>query len=174
LLRAGLAHLWFVTIHPFEDGNGRIARAIADQALAQSEGSPQRFYSMSSQIRRERADYYAILERTQSGGLDVTYWLQWFLACFTRAIGGAEASSAGVLHKAEFWRAHERVAMTERQRAILNRYLDGFEGNLTAKKWAILGKCSPASAQRDIADLVEKGVLQRNPGGSKNTSYGLI
>jgi Fic family protein len=173
LLRAGLAHLWFVTIHPFEDGNGRIARAIADQALAQSEGSPQRFYSMSSQIRREREDYYAILERTQSGGLDVTRWLQWFLACFTRAIAGAEASSTGVLHKAEFWQANEKLALTGRQRAILNRYLDGFEGNLTARKWAILGKCSPASAQRDIADLVEKGVLERNAGGSKNTSYAL-
>jgi Fic family protein len=174
LLRAGLAHLWFVTVHPFEDGNGRVARAIADQALAQSEGSPQRFYSMSSQIRRERADYYAILERTQKGGLDVTDWLQWFLACFTRAIDGAEASSADVLRKAEFWRAHERAALNDRQRMILNRYLDGFEGNLTAKKWAILGKCSPASAQRDIADLVDKGILQRNPGGSKNTSYALV
>jgi Fic family protein len=174
LLRAGLAHLWFVTVHPFEDGNGRVARAIADQALAQSEGSPQRFYSMSSQIRRERADYYSILERTQRGGLDVTDWLQWFLACFSRAIDGAEASSADVLRKAEFWRVHERVALSDRQRMILNRYLDGFEGNLTAKKWAILGKCSPASAQRDIADLVDKGILQRNPGGSKNTSYALV
>ena len=174
LLRAGLAHLWFVTIHPFEDGNGRIARTIADQALAQSEGSPQRFYSMSSQIRRERADYYAMLERTQNGDLDVTEWLQWFLACFTRAVDGAEASSTGVLRKAEFWRSHERVAISERQRAILNRYLDGFEGNFTAKKWAILGKCSPPTAQRDIADLVVKGVLLRNPGGSKNTSYDLV
>jgi len=173
LLRAGLAHLWFVTIHPFEDGNGRIARAIADQALAQSEGSPQRFYSMSSQIRRERADYYAILERTQKGGLDVTEWLQWFLACFTRAIDGAETSSAGVLRKAEFWRVHDGIVLSERQRLILNRYLDGFDGHLTAKKWAILGKCSAASAQRDIADLVEKGILRRNEGGSKNTSYAI-
>jgi Fic family protein len=173
LLRAGLAHLWFVTIHPFEDGNGRIARAIADQALARSEGSPRRFYSMSSQIRRERADYYAVLERTQKGGLDVTGWLEWFLACFTRAVTGAEAGGAGVLRKADFWRSHEGVALSERQRAILNRYLDGFEGALTARKWAILGKCSPASAQRDIADLVDKGVLRRNPGGSKNTSYAL-
>ena len=173
LLRAGLAHLWFVTIHPFEDGNGRIARAIADQALAQSEGAPQRFYSMSSQIRRERADYYAILEQTQKGGLDVTEWLQWFLACFTRAIDGAETSSADVLRKAEFWRVNGGVALSERQRLILNRYLDGFEGHLTARKWAILSKCSAASAQRDIADLVEKGILRRNEGGSKNTSYAL-
>lgn len=174
LLRAGLVHLWFVTVHPFEDGNGRIARAIADQALAQSEGSPHRFYSMSSQIGREREDYYAILERTQKGGLDVSDWLQWFLACFTRAIDGAEVSGEGVLRKAEFWRTHEKLAMSKRQRTILNRYLDGFEGKITAKKWAILGKCSSASAQRDIADLVDKGVLQRNPGGSKNTSYALV
>ncbi len=173
LLRAALAHLWFVTIHPFEDGNGRIARAIADQALAQSEGSPRRFYSLSSQICRERTGYYAILETTQSGGLDVTAWLQWFLACFTRAIDGAEASGAGVLRKAGFWRAHERVAMSERQRAVLGRWLDGFEGHLTAKKWAALAKCSPASAQRDLAALVDKGVLERNPGGGKNTSYAL-
>jgi Fic family protein len=173
LLRAGLAHLWFATVHPFDDGNGRIARAIADQALAQSEGSPQRFYSMSSQIRRERADYYAMLERTQKGDLDVTAWLQWFLACFSRAVEGAEASGAGVLRKAEFWRAHQAVAISERQRAMLNRRLDGFEGNLTARNWALLARCSPASAQRDIADLVDKGVLRRNPGGSKNTSYSL-
>ena len=174
LLRAGLAHLWFVTIHPFEDGNGRIARAIADQALAQSEGAPQRFYSMSSQIRRERADYYTILEQTQAGGLDVTAWLQWFLACFTRAVSGAETSSSSVLRKAEFWRSHERIELSERQRSILNRFLDGFDGHLTARKWAVLGKCSPASAQRDIADLIDKGVLARNPGGSKNTSYALV
>ena len=173
LLRAALAHLWFVTIHPFGDGNGRIARAIGDQALAQSEGLPQRFYSMSSQIRRERADYYRILERTQKGGLDVTPWLQWFLACFSRAIEGAEASGVGVLRKAEFWRAQAAVPISERQRAVLNRYLDGFEGNLTAKKWAGLTGCSPASAQRDIADLVEKKLLLKNPGGSKNTSYTL-
>ena len=173
LLRAWLVHLWFVTIHPFDDGNGRIARAIADQALAQSEGSPQRFYSLSSQIRRERADYYAILERTQRGGLDVTDWLRWFLDCFTRSVDVAAAGGEGVLRKAEFWRSHEKAALSERQRAILNRYLDGFEGHLTARKWAILGKCSPASAQRDIADLVDKGVLRPNPGGSKNTSYSL-
>ena len=121
LLRAGLAHLWFVTIHPFEDGNGRIARAIADQALAQSEGAPQRFYSMSSQIRRERADYYAILEQTQAGGLDVTAWLRWFLACFTRAVSHAETSSSSVLRKAEFWIRHETVTLSERQRMILEQ-----------------------------------------------------
>lgn len=173
LIRAGIAHLWFVTIHPFDDGNGRVARAIADQALAQSEGSSQRFYSMSSQIRRERAQYYAVLEHTQRGSLDVTDWLAWFLGCFSRTIDGAEGIAAEVLRKAEFWRRHDGVRLNERQRAILNRFLDGFQGKLTARKWAILGRCSPASAQRDINDLVEKGMLQRNLGGSKNTSYAL-
>ncbi len=174
LVRAGLAHLWFVTLHPFDDGNGRIARAIADLALAQSDGSAQRFYSMSSQIRRERADYYAILERTQRSGLDVTDWLLWFLACFGRAVDGAEAIGAGVLRKAEFWRQHQGAALSDRQRAVLNRVLDGFEGKLTARKWAVIGRCSPATAQRDLADLVARGVLRRNPEGSKNTSYELL
>ncbi len=173
LLRAGVAHLWFVTIHPFDDGNGRIARAIADQALARSEGAPQRFYSLSSQIRRERSDYYEALERAQHGGLDITGWLAWFLGSFSRAIDAAEAESDGVMRKAAFWQAHAGTALSERQRVMLNRYLDGFDGALTARKWAILGKCSPASAQRDIADLLAKGLLTRNPGGSKNTSYAL-
>lgn len=173
LLRAGLSHLWFVTIHPFEDGNGRIARAIADLALARSEGSPQRFYSLSSQIRRERADYYAQLEATQKGGLEVTAWLAWFLASLGRALDGAEAEMAGVLRKAEFWRTHQALPLNPRQRLVLNRWLDGFEGHLTARKWAVLAKCSPATAQRDIADLLDRGVLVRNPGGSKNTSYGI-
>jgi len=171
LLKAGLAHLWFVTIHPFEDGNGRIARAIADLALARSEASPQRFYSLSSQIRRERAAYYAELEAAQKGGLDVTRWLAWFLASLGRALDGAEAEMAGVLRKAEFWRARQGLDLNPRQRLVLNRWLDGFEGRLTAPKWAILAKCSPATAQRDIADLLDKGVLIRNPGGGKNTSY---
>ncbi|MGE0152179.1 MAG: Fic family protein [Reyranellaceae bacterium] len=173
LLRAGLAHLWFVTIHPFDDGNGRIARAIAEMALAQSENSPQRFYSMSAQIRRERADYYRVLERTQRGGLDVTDWLAWFLGCFTRAVQDAQGGSSLVLRKAAFWRRHEGTPLNERQRAILNRCLDGFQGNITAKKWATLGKVSLATAQRDILDLVGKTMLAQNPGGSKNTSYSL-
>ncbi|HEV7803871.1 MAG TPA: Fic family protein [Burkholderiales bacterium] len=171
LLRAGLAHLWFVTIHPFEDGNGRVARAIADQALAHSEGSGQRFYSMSSQIRKERSDYYDVLERTQKGDLDVTEWLLWFLACFSRALTGAEALSANVMRKADFWQRYARVAFSDRQKAVLNRYLDGFEGKLTAKKWAAIAKVSIPTAQRDINDLVERRVLSRNTGGSKNTSY---
>ena len=174
LLRAGLAHLWFVTIHPFADGNGRVARAIADQALAQSEDSGQRFYSVSSQIRKERSDYYGMLERSQKGGLDVTGWLVWFLACFSRAIAGAEAVGANVLRKADFWQRCAREPFTERQAKVLNRFLDGFEGKLTARKWAAIGKCSVPTAQRDINQLVERRVLRRNPGGSKNTSYGFV
>jgi Fic family protein len=171
LVRAGLAHLWFVTIHPFEDGNGRIARAVADNALAYAEGTPQRFYSMSSQIQRERKDYYAALERAQKGDLDVTGWLVWFLGCFARAVEGAESACGGVLRKADFWHAAAAHALNERQRTVLNRYLDGFEGKLTAKKWSALAKCSSATANRDITELLELGLLRRNPGGSKNTSY---
>jgi Fic family protein len=171
LLRAGLAHLWFVTVHPFEDGNGRIARAIADQALAQSEESGQRFYSMSSQIRKERSDYYDALESAQKGTLDVTNWLVWFLDCFSRAVDGAESACADVLRKAAFWQGYAREPFTKRQKAVLNRLLDGFEGKLTARKWASIGKCSIPTAQRDINDLLERGILRRNPGGSKNTSY---
>ncbi len=174
LLRAGLAHLWFVTIHPFEDGNGRVARAIADQALAQSEDSGQRFYSMSSQIRKERSDYYDALESAQKGTLGVTDWLVWFLDCFSRAIDGADSACADVLRKADFWQRYAREPFTKRQKAVLNRFLDGFEGKLTARKWAVIGKCSIPSAQRDINELAERGILRRNPGGSKKTSYDLM
>lgn len=151
-----------------------IARAIADQALAQAEGSGQRFYSMSSRIRAERSDYYDALERTQKGELDVTDWLVWFLGCLARAIDGAEEACAHVLRKADFWQRYAREPFTARQGAVLNRYLDGFDGQLTAKKWAAIGKCSIPTAQRDINDLVERNVLRRNPGGSKNTSYDLM
>ena len=171
LLRAGLAHLWFVTVHPFEDGNGRVARAIADQALAQSEASGQRFYSMSSQIRRERSNYYVMLERTQAASLDVSDWLEWFLRCLSRAIDGADAVRGSVLRKADFWERHAEEAFSARQKTVLNRYLDGFEGQLTAKKWAAIGKCSVPTAQRDISEMVERGVLRRGDGGSKNTRY---
>jgi Fic family protein len=173
LLRAGLAHLWFVTIHPFEDGNGRIARAIADKALAQSESTGQRFYSVSSQIRKERKQYYDGLESTQRGDLDVTQWLLWFLGCFSRAIDGAGSILSSVLKKADFWQRHAGEAFVDRQREMLNRYLQGFEGKLTAKKWATITKVSVPTAQRDINDLLERGILRRNPGGSKNTSYDL-
>jgi Fic family protein len=174
LLRAGLAHFWFVTIHPFEDGNGRLARAIADQALAQTEGSSQRFYSLSSQIQKERSAYYDQLEMAQKGDLDITQWLVWFLSCFSRAIDGVDATSGGVLRKADFWQRYAHETFNGRQKAVLNRYLDGFEGKLTAKKWAVLAKVSVPTAQRDINDLLARGILRRNPGGSKNTSYDLV
>ncbi len=173
LLRVGLAHLWFVTIHPFEDGNGRIARAIADQALAQSEGSGQRFYSVSAQIRKERSDYYRMLERSQKGALDVTDWLAWFLQCFSRALDGTEATCDKVLRKADFWQRYARENFGKRHKMVLNRLLDGFEGKLTTRKWAAIAKCSIPTAQRDINELIERGILRRNPGGSKNTSYDL-
>jgi len=173
VLKAGLAHFWFVTIHPFDDGNGRIARAIADMMLARSERSSQRFYSMSAQIRQERNDYYQILEHTQKGTLDVTPWMEWFLACLGRAIEGAQTTLAAVLHKASFWQAIRDVPINERQRLVLNRVLDGFEGNLTTSKWAAITKCSSDTALRDILDLVERGVLARNPGAGRNTSYTL-
>jgi Fic family protein len=173
LLRAGLAHLWFVTIHPFDDGNGRIARAIADMALAQEEKTGQRFYSMSTQIRRERKQYYALLERTQKGNLDVTSWQDWFLNCLKRALGGAEDTLGAVLEKARFWQRFAAESLNERQIKVLNRLLDRFEGKLTSSKWAKIAKCSQDTAYRDILDLVERGALQKDPGGGRSTSYSL-
>lgn len=173
VLKAGLAHLWFVTIHPFDDGNGRIARAIADMALARSESSPQRFYSMSAQIRQERNAYYDILEEVQKGTLDVTRWMEWFLGCLGRAIDGARTTLGAVLAKARFWEAVASVAINERQRLVLNRLLDGFEGKLTTSKYAKLAKCSQDTALRDILTLVEHGILVRNPEGGRSTSYAL-
>ena len=173
VLKAAIAHLWFVTIHPFEDGNGRIARAIADMALARSEGSPQRFYSMSAEIQLERKNYYTALERTQKGDLDITEWITWFLACLDRAIDGAEAILGKVLHKAGFWGRMEGQSLSDRQRAMINRLLDGFEGKLTSSKWAKLTKVSPDTALRDINDLVLRGVLVRDDGGGRSTSYSL-
>lgn len=173
VLRAALAHLWFVTIHPFEDGNGRIARAIADWALARSENSPQRFYSMSAQIRQERNDYYDILERTQKGTLDVTPWMEWFLGCLGRAFAGTETTLAAVLRKARFWDRHARAPMNDRQRVIVNRLLDGFTGKLTTQKWAALTKSSHDTALRDIQALIECGVLKKDAGGGRSTSYSL-
>jgi len=173
VLRAALAHLWFVTIHPFDDGNGRIARAIADRALARSEGSPQRFYSMSAQIRQERNEYYEILERTQKGTLDVTPWMEWFLGCLGRAFDGTETTLGSVLRKARFWEGHAQVAINERQRGILNRLLDGFDGTLTTTKWAKLAKCSHDTALRDIQDLIGHGILKKDEGGGRSTSYSL-
>ena len=173
VLKAALAHLWFVTIHPFADGNGRIARAIADLALARSEKSHQRFYSMSAQIRQERNAYYDILEHTQKGTMDVTRWMEWFLGCLGRAIDGAENTLSVVLSKARFWDRMKDVPLNERQRLILNRLLDGFEGKLTTSKYAALAKCSQDTAHRDILALVDHGALIQNPEGGRSTSYSL-
>lgn len=173
VVKAGLAHLWFVTVHPFEDGNGRIARAVGDMALARSEKSAQRFYSLSAQIQRERNDYYDRLEATQKGDLDVTAWLEWFLACLLRAIQGAEVTLAQVLAKARFWQHWAGVPMNDRQIKLLNKLLDGFEGKLTSSKWAAIGKCSQDTALRDITDLVERGVLMKSEASGRSTSYEL-
>lgn len=174
LLKAALAHLWLVTVHPFEDGNGRVARAVADWALARSEDSPRRFYSMSAQIQKERKDYYDILETTQKGGLDVTDWLRWFLGCLDRAIRGAEESLAVVLRKDRFWKDRAGAPLNERQRVMLNRLLDGtFAGKLTSTKWAKMTDCSHDTAQRDIAALVAEGILAKEPGGGRSTRYSL-
>jgi Fic family protein len=173
VLKAALAHLWFVTIHPFEDGNGRIARAIADLALARSERTAQRFYSMSAQIRIERNAYYVMLEKTQKGGLEITEWLDWFLVCLDRAFDGAETILASVLQKARFWDAHSGESFNERQRTLINRLFDGFEGKLTSSKWAKMAKCSQDTALRDIDDLLRRNVLMKDAAGGRSTSYSL-
>jgi Fic family protein len=174
ILVAGLAHLWFVTIHPFHDGNGRIARAIADMALARSERSTQRFYSMSAQIRRERSDYYTTLEHTQKGALDVTPWQEWFLSCLRRAIAGSQDTLGTVLEKARFWERFAQQSLNARQVKVLNRLLDGFEGKLTTSNYGKLAKCSQDTAYRDILDLVERGALRKDAGGGRSTSYSLV
>jgi Fic family protein len=173
VLKAGLAHLWFVIIHPFDDGNGRVARAIADMVLARSENSPQRFYSMSAEIRQERGAYYDILEQTQKGTLDITAWMEWFLGCLGRAIDGAQTILSAVLAKARFWERIQGTSINERQRLVLNRLLDGFEGKITTSKYAKLANCSQDTALRDILPLVESGILVRNPKGGRSTSYSL-
>lgn len=173
VLKAGIAHFWFVTLHPFDDGNGRIARAIADMALARSEDNSQRFYSMSAQIRAERRSYYAVLEASQKGDLDITPWLEWFLACLDRAFDGAEIILAAVLAKAAFWEKHRHTPLNDRQQNVLNRLLDRFEGKLTSSKWAKLTKCSQDTALRDIADLVARDILVKDVGGGRSTSYSL-
>ena len=174
VLKAGIAHFWFVTIHPFEDGNGRIARAIADLALARSEQSAQRFYSMSAQIRVERNAYYTMLETTQKGDLDISRWLAWFLDCLDRAFDGAETILASVLRKARFWEEHGAEPINGRQRIIINRLLDGFEGKLSSSKWAKIAKCSPDTALRDIDDLLKRGILVKDAAGGRSTSYSLV
>ncbi|XHR30863.1 MAG: Fic family protein [Chthoniobacteraceae bacterium] len=174
VLKAGIVHFWFVTIHPFEDGNGRIGRAIADMALARAEGTPERFYSMSAQIEAERKQYYLSLEHSQKGGLDVTSWLVWFLDCLGRAVDGAADSLATVLQKAKIWERINQAWVNERQRLVINSLLDGFEGKLSTSKYAKLAKCSPDTALRDIKLLLDNGILVQEEGGGRNTSYRLI
>ncbi len=173
VLASALAHLWFVTIHPFDDGNGRIARAISDMVLARSEGSSQRFYSLSSRIRQERKAYYDILEQTQKGPLDITPWMFWFIACLGHALDGAETSIGNVLAKANFWKNLEGTVLNDRQRLMLNRLLDGFAGKLTSSKWATIAKCSHDTALRDIHTLMELGILEKDASGGRSTSYSL-
>lgn len=173
VLKAGIAHFWFVTVHPFEDGNGRIARAIADMALARADGSADRFYSMSSQIEAERKDYYLELESAQRGDVNITRWLEWFLGCLSRAIDGADATLGGVLNKARVWQRINRRPVNERQRHVINKMLSGFKGFLSTSKYATLAKCSTDTALRDIRELLERGILVQNPGGGRSTSYRL-
>lgn len=174
LIKSALAHLWLVTLHPFDDGNGRIARAVGDMFLARADGSSKRFYSLSVQIQRERRQYYEVLERTQKGTLDVTEWLVWFLGVFARAVANSEAALDAVLVKARFWQRVAGVPLNERQVKLINRLLDGFEGKLTSSKWAIIAKCSADTALRDITHLLEVGVLQKQAAGGRSTSYELV
>ena len=174
VIKAAIAHIWFVTIHPFEDGNGRITRALTDMLLAQSDKSNQRFYSMSAQIRLERKQYYEILEITQKGNLDITNWIIWFLNCLINALKSTNSILTRVLFKADFWQKHIDTAINDRQRKLLNKLMDDFDGKLTSSKWAKIAKCSKDSAVRDINDLIEKGILQKEPAGGRSTNYELI
>ncbi len=173
VLKAAIAHLWFVTIHPFEDGNGRIARALTDLLLARSDNSPQRFYSMSAQIRIERKQYYEILEKTQKGSLDITRWVKWFLSCLIHSLKATDKTLNKVLFKAIFWNRHAKTVMNERQKKLMNKVMDGFEGKLTSSKWAKIAKCSKDTAIRDINDLIAKGVLKKEKEGGRSTNYEL-
>ena len=173
VLKASVAHLWFVTIHPFDDGNGRITRALTDMLLAQSDRSSQRFYSMSAQIRLERKQYYEILEKTQKGNLDITDWIKWFLNCLLNALKSTDTILNRVLFKADFWTRHAKTIMNERQKKLLNKILDGFEGKLTSSKWAKIAKCSKDTAIRDINDLINKNILKKEEAGGRSTNYEL-
>ncbi|HWZ46824.1 MAG TPA: Fic family protein [Herbaspirillum sp.] len=171
VIKAGLAHLWFVTLHPFDDGNGRIARAVGDMALARAEQSTQRFYSLSAQIQKERHKYYDMLEQTQKGALDVSDWLEWFLSCLLRAMQSAEVTLSSVLGKARFWQRWAATPLNDRQIKLINRLLDGFDGKLTSGKWAAIAKCSTDTALRDITDLIASGILMKSEAGGRSTSY---
>lgn len=174
IIKAAIDHLWFVTVHPFDDGNGRIARAIADMQLARADESAQRFYSMSAQIRKERKEYYEILESTQKGSMNITAWLGWFLQCLDRALEASSETLASVLKKASFWEKHATTSLNQRQRLMLNKLQDGFEGKLNTSKWAKITKTSPDTALRDIQDLMAKGILEKEEGGGRSTSYCLM
>ena len=174
VIKAAIAHLWFVTIHPFDDGNGRIARTIADMQLARSDGSSQRFYSMSAQIQAERKHYYDILEKTQKGNLDITEWLNWFLNCLDSALSLTETILTSVLNKAKYWNLFATKNINDRQKLMLNKLLDGFEGKLNTSKWAKIAKTSTDTALRDIQNLVEQGILEKEHSGGRSTSYRLV
>jgi len=174
VIKAAVAHLWFVTIHPFQDGNGRIARALTDMLLAQSDKSNQRFYSMSAQIRIERKQYYEILEKTQKGDLNITDWMRWFLDCLINALKATDKILIRVLLKADFWNRHSKTIINERQNKVLNKLLDGFDGKLTSMKWAKIAKCSKDTAIRDINDLIAKDILKKEVAGGRSTNYELV
>lgn len=173
VIKAAVAHLWFVTIHPFDDGNGRIGRTLTDMLLARSENSTQRFYSMSAQIRIDRKQYYEMLEKTQKGDLEITLWIGWFLNCLISALKSTDFVLNRVLFKADFWRKYDKAMINERQRKLLNTILDGFEGKLTSSKWAKIAKCSKETAIRDINDLIQKTILQKEEAGGRSTYYEL-
>jgi Fic family protein len=174
VMKAAIAHLWFVTIHPFDDGNGRMARAIGDMQLTRADGTPQRFYSMSAQIRKERTAYYNILEETQKGTLDITRWIEWFLGCLDRAFASTDETLTVVLRKAKFWDKHAESSFSDRQVLLLNKLLNGFEGKLNSSKWAKIAKCSQDTALRDIQDLMNRKILIKEPSGGRSTSYVLV
>lgn len=174
VIKSAVAHFWFIIIHPFDDGNGRIARAISDLMLAHSEESSQRFYSLSNQILHERKVYYEILQRVQSSDGDITEWLVWFLNCLYRALENTEATVKNVLRKAEFWDNHKETILNSRQRLMLNKLFDGFDGKLKSSKWAKITKCSPDTALRDIKDLIDKNILRQEKSGGRSTNYELV
>ena len=174
VIKAAIAHLWFITIHPFDDGNGRIARAITDMQLARADKSSMRFYSMSSQIRQERNEYYNILEETQKGNLDITKWLIWFLECLEHSLDATHEILGSVFSKAQFWDKHAATALSDRQKLLINKLLDGFTGKLTSSKWAKIEDCYQDTALRDIAGLVERGILRKDESGGRSTSYSLV
>lgn len=174
IMKAGIAHIWFITIHPFDDGNGRIARAITDMQLSKADGSSQRFFSMSAQIQLQRNSYYEILEKVQKGTSDITLWLAWFLDCLTQALLNTDVILEKVLAKARFWERYRDTPLNVRQKLLLNKLMDNFEGKLTSSKWAKIAKCSADTALRDIQDLMAKGILQKEMAGGRSTNYELI